>query len=133
MHQLSNTQNVRIIVPAGGEDVVLVCRQPTGKEMSKFLSSRYIQERNKVKTRLYEARQEFIDKLLVDVENVTYLNAAGESVVLSKDIVLSEEERATWAVSLDIKPSEVDWKALIPLNWKSSAAMYFEDSAAEGN
>jgi hypothetical protein len=126
------SNNIRITVPIGNEDVVFICRRPTTKEISKFLSSRYVQKRNKVETRLYEAREAFVNSILVDVENVTFRNAANESLPLNAATILTEADRASWAMQLDVKPSELTWKDLVPLNWKSGVAMYFEDTQADG-
>jgi hypothetical protein len=123
--------NIRISVPIGSEDVVFVCRRPSAKEISKFLSSRYIQKRNKVEARLYEAREAFVNSILVDVENVTFRNAANESLPLNAATILTEADRASWAAQLDVKPSELTWKDMVPLNWKSGVAMYFEDAQSE--
>ena len=129
---------VRIVVSAGNEDVIFVCRKPNARDMAKFLNSRYTQRRNKIETRLYEARAEFVDAILVDVENVTFKNSAGVSVPLNAQTQFTDEDRASWAADLDVRPSELTWKDLLPLNWKSGVAMYFEDAQSrlegdEGN
>ena len=129
---------VRIAVSAGNEDVIFVCRNPTARDMAKFLNSRYVQRRNKIETRLYEARAEFVDAILVDVENVTYKSSTGESVPLNAQTQFTDADRASWAAQLDVRPSEMTWKDLLPLNWKSGVAMYFEDAQSrreddEGN
>lgn len=126
------SDHIRISVPVGDEEVVFICRQPTAKEISKFLSSRYVQVRNKVQTRLYEAREAFVNSILVDVENVTFRNAANESIPLNAATVLTESDRATLAARYDVKPSDMTWKDMIPLNWKSGVAMYFEDAQSGG-
>lgn len=129
MNEISQAK-LRIRVTTGNEDVVFICRQPSAKEVSKFLASRFVTHRNKQVNRLYEARQSFIDSIIEDVENVSYRDAAGNLVPLHAGTQFTPEDIATWSKTLDLRPSEVDWKALIPLNWKSSAAMFFEDSAS---
>jgi hypothetical protein len=125
---LIEATSVRIRVPVGDDDVVFVCRRPTGREISKFLSSRYVTKRNKMEPRLYEARLEFVNSILRDVEGATFRNAAGEELPLNAASTLTAEDKALWAGTLG-EPVE-SWKDLIPVTWKSSVAMYFEDSAA---
>ena len=123
--------SIRIAISAGSEDVVFICRRPSGKEISKFLGKRFTTHRNKVQSRLYEARAEFVDSILLDVENVTFRTVEGETVPLNSKLQLTDADRAAWAVNLDVRAAEVDWKSLIPINWKSSVAMFFEDSGSD--
>jgi hypothetical protein len=125
--------NIRVTVPVGIEEVVFVCRRPDGQEISKFLNSRFETRRNKVQSKLYEARERFIDAIVVDVENVTFDDASGQNLPLNKATVLTDADKAHWAAILHIPVDQVTWKALIPLNWKSSAATFFEDPALGGD
>jgi hypothetical protein len=125
---LIEATSVRIRVPVGDDDVVFVCRRPTGREISKFLSSRYVTKRNKMEPRLYEARLEFVNSILRDVEKATFRNAAGDELPLNAAATLTAEDKALWSGTLG-EPVEC-WKDLIPVTWKSAVAMYFEDSTA---
>lgn len=127
------SNNIRIRVPVGDDEVVFICRRPSTKEISKFLSSRYVQKRNKVETRLYEAREAFVNSILLDVENVTFKSAAGESIALNSQTTLMESDRQSYAEQLGVPPSAVTWKDLIPVNWKSGVAMIWEDTQAESD
>jgi hypothetical protein len=126
---LAFSSKVRIPVDVSGEVVTFICRKPTGKETSQFLNKRFVTERNKVKSRLYDARQDFANSIIVDVENATYENAAGEVLPINAQTVLSEEDKRYCSGILG-EPVET-WKDLIPLNWKVAVAMHFED-APEG-
>ncbi len=117
--------SIKIPIEVGGETVNLICRRPTAKELSSFLSSRFVQKRNKMQSRIYEARSEFIDQILVDVENAQVQNAAGDVLEITKDLVLTEDDKRHLTSSLG--DNIENWRDLIPLNWKASAAMYFED------
>jgi len=122
---------VRVAIDVQGETVTFVCRRPTAKEVSDFLSKRFVQKRNKVEARLYEARQEFVDKIIVDIENAQFRNAAGETLELNKDTVLTDADKAYCSSVLGFQVTS--WKDLISLNWKASAAQYFEDGQPEGD
>ncbi|MGE5487570.1 MAG: hypothetical protein ACM3ZB_07090 [bacterium] len=127
---------IRIPIPVGDETVIMICRRPTAEELNKFLSARFRASGRKVQTHLYEAREELIDKVLIDVENAEYEGPDGKLRPLSARTELTEEEK-TFCSGVLGKPVKT-WKDLIPLSWKSSAAMHFEDPApeapeAEGN
>jgi hypothetical protein len=117
---------VRVAVDVGGEDVVFICRTPTARETSVFLNNRFVTKRNKVTSHLYEARAEFISAIVVDVENAQFRNAAGEVLPLNAQTVLTDDDKRQCGAVLGVQIET--WKDLIPLSWKSSAAMKFEDS-----
>jgi hypothetical protein len=117
----------RIPIDVNGETVVFVCRVPSAAELSKFLNGRFATVRNKVNSRVYEAREEFINKIAVDVENATYAGADGIEKPLSAATALSDEDKTFWSGMFGQRVES--WKDLIPLSWKSSAAQRFEDSA----
>lgn len=123
------TDNLRIPVPVGSEDVIFICRRPKAREISNFLNNRWRRgPRGKIVDRLYEARREFVDSVLIDVENVTWKTAAGETLPLNSSTQLSDRDRELWS---EIMGEPVTgWKDLIPLNWKSAVAMQFEDALA---
>jgi hypothetical protein len=117
---------VRVAVDVGGEDVVFICRTPTAKETSAFLNNRFVTKRNKVTSHLYDARANFMDAIVVDVENAQFRNAAGEVLPLNAQTVLTDDDKRQCGAVLGVQVES--WKDLIPLSWKSSAAMKFEDS-----
>lgn len=122
-------RTVEIEVLVGGETVTLVCRQPTAQQLSGFLNARFEAKGRKVKSHLYSARTGLIDQVLVDIKNATYENAQGELKTLNASTVLSEGDVAYWSGILGSKVES--WKDLIPMSWKSSAAMRFEDPQPE--
>jgi hypothetical protein len=117
--------NVEVNIDVQGETVCLVCRHPSAAELSGLLRGRYQAKGRKVKDRLYETRRDFIDRILIDCRNATFANAKHESVALDASTVLTDEDKTLWSGILGERV-EI-WKDLIPLNWKSSAAMTFED------
>ena len=120
---------IKIDVPVAGATVTLVCRRPTAQELSKFLNARFETQGRKVKSRLYEARTALIDKILVDVKNAEYATPEGEPKPLNCATVLGEREVEYWT-AVNGAPVQ-SWKDLIPMSWKSSAAMHFEDQQPE--
>lgn len=119
-------KSIRIGVVVGDETVTFICRQPTGAETSRFLSDRFVQKGRKITNRQSEARIDFINRILIDVENAAYETAAGEIVPLNARVTLTDEDRAYAAAILG---SEVrDWKDLVNASWKATAAMRFEES-----
>ena len=124
-------EDVRVVIDVDGEDVVFICRKPTGQEVSKFLSARFEQgRRGKVESHLYEARERFMRSIVVDIENATYQNADRQILPLTAVAVLSDADKqfASGVLKTDVR----DWRDLIPANWYSSAAMHFEDAANNG-
>ena len=128
MPRLDST--IRISVPVGDEDVILVCRRPSADEVSKFLNSRFTTHRNKVKSNLYPARVAFVDSILVDAENVTFVTASGEEKPLNAATVLTPDDASHWSKVLGEAVS--CWKDLISMPWKSTVAMYFEEQQGGG-
>ena len=118
----------RIAIDVNGETVVFICRTPSTPELSQFLNSRFATKRNKVESRVYEARAAFMDKISVDIENATYAAADGQEKPLSVKTDLSADDKTYWSGILGTRVET--WKDLVPLTWKSSAAMKFEDSSA---
>ncbi len=121
----------RVAIDVAGETVVFICRIPSAQELSKFLNGRFTQKRNKVESRVYEARAEFIDKILVDVEGAEFEGADKTIRPLNAQTVLTEDDKVMWRGIMGT-PVET-WKDLIQLSWKSSAALRFEDSSNEGD
>lgn len=121
----------RIAIEANGETVVFICRVPSGAEVSAFLNARFVTQRNKVVSNVYTAREAFINKIAIDVENATYEGTDGLEKPLNASVSLTEEEKTYWSGLMGIRVET--WKDLIPLSWKSSAAQQFEDSATQGD
>jgi hypothetical protein len=128
MPLISRTVRVSISLP-NEEKATFICRRPTSAELSAFLNSRFTNVRNKLKTRLYEARAEFFDKIAVNAENVTFENANGTAVPLNASTSLTDEDKAAWSAILGTPVTS--WKDLIDVSWKSSVSMRFEDPAAD--
>jgi hypothetical protein len=120
---------VRISVPVGSETVVFVCRRPSAPELNAFLKQRFEAKGKKVKSHLYEAREELMYRILVDAENAEYEKKDGTMAPLNARTVLSDEDKAHWSSILGKTVST--WIDLIPLSWLSSAAMKFEDPEAD--
>lgn len=123
------SKTVRVVVPVGDEQVVLICRKPTAEELNRFLSARFVSKGRKVQSNLVEARLKFMDRILVNVENAEYETASGESKPLNNQTQLSEDDRA-FASSVLGAPVQ-SWKDLVNMTWKCSAAMSFEESIPE--
>jgi hypothetical protein len=121
----------RISIPVGDESVTIIVREPSSKERSDFLTSRFEMQGRKVKNQMTEARARFIRPLLLDVENATYEDAHGVPHPLNKSTTLSEEDKSYVEGVLGIPVK--DWRDLVNISWLSSAAMAFEDAAPEGN
>jgi hypothetical protein len=118
--------NRRVSIDVAGGTVTFICRTPSASEQSKFLNSRFATKRNKVETRVYAARAEFMDQITVDVEGVTYVNAEGAEFPLNAAASLTDADKAKWTAVLGVTIKS--FRDLIPLSWKSSAAQRFEDS-----
>ena len=121
----------RITIPVGDEAVVIIVKEPSSKERSDFLSSRFAMQGRKVKNQMTEARAKFIRPLLLDVENATFEDAQGSPHPLNKSTTLSDEDKSYVELVLGIPVK--DWRDLVNVSWLSSAAMAFEDTAPEGN
>lgn len=102
---------LRISVPVGNEEVVFVVRRPSAQEISRFLSRRVENKRNKMTSRLYEAREEFANSIIQDVEGAEYISPSGETLPLNAKVE--------------------GWLDMVPLNLKTSVAMFFEDVQGE--
>ncbi len=120
---------VRISVPIGNESVVLICRRPTAAELNAFLQRRFEAKGKKVKSHLYDAREELMYRILVDAENAEYEHKDGTTAPLNARTVLSEDDKAHWSSVLGKQVNT--WIDLVPLSWLSSAAMHFEDPSPE--
>ncbi len=122
-------RNIEISIDVSGDKVIIVCRRPTPQEQSAFLNARFEAKGRKVRSHLYEAREALIDKIMVDVRNATYETAAGELKPLNSQTVLAQQDQDHWSSILGVQVQ--NWKDLIPVSWKSSAAMHFEDPHPE--
>ena len=121
----------RITIPVGDDSVVIIVREPSSKERSDFLTARFEMQGRKVKNHQAQARARFIRPLLMDVENATYEDAAGNAQPLNKNTTLAEVDKTSIEAVLGVPIN--DWRDLLNVSWLSSAAMAFEDPAPEGN
>lgn len=132
--------NIRLKIDVGGsEPIVLVLRRSSAQQVSKFLDRRFTTRRNKMVNRSVSARIEFIDSLLIDVENLSVRDAAGEAHLVCAAMEMGEADQARWSELLNDQIRT--FRDFIAVNWKSTAAMRFEDRVdddyddedAEGN
>jgi len=118
----SNPKVRRVRIPVGESAVVLLLRDYSAEEYTRFMSSRFgFSGKGKIEDQSMEARLRFIDALLMGLhaedprgnrDVVTYIDAAS-----------GEEKTLT---------PEVDrWKEHINPSWKISAALELEGKAAE--
>jgi hypothetical protein len=117
---------ISVRVPVGDEEVVLVLRRPSAAEVSRFHNNRFKQHGRRFDNVQGTARIEFIDSILLDVENATYTNAEGVELALNAKVDLEEADRR-YAASILGAPVD-SWKQLVNPTWKISAAMQFEES-----
>ncbi len=110
----------------GDDHVVVILRQPTPEEVSRFLKSRFPTVRNKTINQHAEARIAFVDRILKDVEGLTIKNAAGEKVHVGAAMNITDADRESWRQRLGWSVSS--WKDLIPAAWKCSWALQFEEN-----
>lgn len=117
MARVSN--QYRIAVRLGGppeDDPVLIIRRPTDDEIHDFYNARF--EGARGTPRYSQARAEFVDRILLDVQNVEVEIEPGRFVPLT--------------------PAIPGWKGWIDAGWKSSVAAMYEEKqtvtkAAEKN
>ena len=121
----------KIRIPVGEESVTVIVREPSSKERSDFLTSRFQMEGRKVKNQMTESRARFIRPLLLDLDNATYETADGTEKPLNKTTTLTDEDKTFMEGVLGMPVR--DWRDLVNISWLSSAAMAFEDAAPEGN
>lgn len=88
------------------DNPVLILRRPTLKELRSFLQPRFEIRENCIEDHSVEVREEFIDSLLVGCENI---------------------EIRINGIYKPLSPEVADWKELIPLSWKISVALQFEE------
>jgi len=124
---LANPASRRVVIPVGDSKVILVLRNYTTKEYTRYLSS---QSKPKGKLPLddnevdekWQARIDFIDELLIGIDardgkgepdHVAYLNNAND-----------KEEPLTVEVP--------GWKEYVNASWKIAAALQIEGGLADG-
>lgn len=101
-------ENLRFTIQMGQQDnPVLSLRQPTAQQIKNFLQQRFVRKGNRVEDNSIEAREKFINALLDKVGNVEVKGADGNYVDLM---------------------TLPDWKERVPLNWKTSVALKFEEA-----
>lgn len=118
----SNPQQHRVKVSvAENANVILVLRNYTVDEYTSYLDSQFkVRKRGKIDSHFTQARVQFIDKLLVDIE----AEVDGQrDMVIYTDPVDGEEKHLTRSVE--------NWKAHISPSWKIAAALVLESNSAE--
>ena len=109
---IANEDTRRIRVLVGDENIYFVCRHPTARELADFLKARWkAGRRGKVDDRSNEERLKFVDKVLLNVENVHYRDESGKIRPLNSNVP--------------------EWKKYLRPEWKISAAQVFEERDAE--
>lgn len=108
----------KINVNNSQDDPVLILRQPTNAELKTFLRNRFARKGTRFDDKSIEAREQFIDNLLVGCKNVE---------VKGSPYITSEGTQSGW---VNLNPEMPGWKNQIPLNWKTSVAMKFEEQEA---
>jgi hypothetical protein len=96
----------------GADKPVLILRAPSSEELRAHLAGRFKKggkatDPFRITEQLMLSREAFVDSLLVDCENVGYLRAPGDQVPLGQSVP--------------------GWKSKIPVNWKTSIAMKYEE------
>lgn len=92
----------------GPDNPILILRQPTPAEVKAFLTGRFIRKGNKVQDESVTAREKFIDTLMIGIQNVEIRDSSRNYIALSPDFP--------------------NWKEKIPVNWKTSIAVRFEEA-----
>ncbi len=101
-------EELRYTIQLGqGDNPVLILRQPTAAEIKAFLNGRFIRRGNKVEDQSVTSRERFVDTLLIRVHNIEIKDEGGNYIPLT--------------------PAIAGWKERIPLNWKTSIAVKFEE------
>lgn len=118
---LSNPQVRKIIVPVAGDvKVILICRDYTTSEYARFMGGRFdFKKKGKLDDRSMQARIDFIDTLLIDVEAVDK-DGNPDYVVYA---CAGKVEKLT--------PQVENWKDYVNPSWKISAALTLEGESAE--
>lgn len=91
----------------GPDNPILILRQPTPAEVKAFLTGRFVRKGTKVQDESVTARERFIDTLLISVLHVEVKDPSGNYVALNPDFP--------------------NWQEKIPVNWKTSIAVHFEE------
>lgn len=104
---IQNEKRITLDFNMGEANPTLIFREPTPQELRSFLKSRFIRKGSKVDDQTLEAREKFADMLLIGCENVEIQNGSEGPQPLT--------------------PQVADWKAKIPVNWKTSCAIRFEE------
>jgi len=121
------SRNITISLPVdSGAPVEFIVRRPSADEHQKFLKSRLKERRNKITTDVIAPRLALMHKILLDCRNVTIDDEHGNEIELNAQTQLTEGIREHYGLdALDT------WRDLIPANWLSSAATYFEETAVD--
>lgn len=100
-------EHLRFTIQIGDDkNPVLILRNPTSSETKAFLKGRFERRGRKIDDRSVESRERFINDLLVGCENIEV------------------KDGDNW---VSLIPSMPGWEEKIPLNWKTSVAVQFEE------
>ncbi len=118
----SNPSERRIKVPEGNSTVVLVLRDYSTSEYGAYMKSRFKMKRGgQVEDRSFDARIEFIDRLLIGIEGI---GPDGRPTDVTYADPATREEKK-------LGPDVENWQHLVNPKWKFSAAVELESGDAE--
>lgn len=118
---VSNPQTRRITVPVGSAKVILSLRAYTTTEYAQFMGGRFgFKKKGKLDDRSMQARIEFVDALLVDIEAV---DKDGQPDYVAYSSATGREDKLT--------PQVENWKGYVNPSWKIAVALELEGEGAE--
>lgn len=118
------TNRITISLPVdSGQPVEFIVRRPTAAEHQAFLKSRLTERRNKIRTDVIGPRLALMEKILVDCRHVEIDDENGNVIELNAKTEITDGIRETYGLD-----GRATWRDLIPTNWLSSAATYFEET-----
>ncbi len=118
----TNPKIRRVRVPVGPNVVVLLLRDYSADEYSRFMSSRFgFRNKGEVEDQSMSARIRFIDELLTNLEAE---DASGKRDIVTYVHPATGEEKP-------LTPEVERWKDYVNPSWKISAALELEGKAAE--
>lgn len=99
----------RVHIPMGSEDIYLTIREPTTEEMLTFMKERFEVVGKDVKENQMGASINFVNKILVDVEGMGFIDDKEENQILTN--------------------KTKDWKDKIPAYFKRMVAFMYEGAS----
>jgi len=104
-------KDMRVHYPYAGHDIYITLRHPTTEEHVEYLSNRTVYEDGQIKTNNAKSAVKLLDKIMVDVEGLGYIDEKGADQPLTKDVP--------------------GWQQKVPANIKSRLAMLFDEGSAQ--